>query len=293
MNRINDLSKESNRVLFKTRFLMPSLGKAEKLAASYLLQHPEEVSTSRITEYAKKSNVSQATIVRLCKSLGYKGFTEMKSKLTKELGAINSRAPVYPELQENDGFLSLASQIVQTSIQALNDTLTILEDSNGSKAVEVLSQARKVYCYGLGDAGDVARAARHKFLRLGYEAQAPADADVQLMTASLLGKGDVAIGISHSGRSRPIVDALKIAQKQGASTICLTNAPESPITKVSDIELFTAASISPAAENEVIARRVAELCIIDILFVGIINADKEKRFENLRSVAKVLKKYKI
>lgn len=289
MENINDLPKQKNRVLFKARFMMPSLGKAEKSAAKYLLENPETVSTMKIVEFADTCDISQATIVRLCKRLGYDGFTELKSKLTRELGSSEVGSPLYPEIGDDKDFLSLANQIIQTATQAMQDTLSVLDEESGSRAIEELVKAQKVFVYGLGDSGDVARAARHKFLRLGYESQAPSDVDVQLLTANLLGENDVAIAISHSGKSKPIYNALKKAQEQGATSICLTNAPESPITKVSDIELFTAAGMAPSAENEVIARRVAELSIIDILFVGIISADKEKYFENLRTMAKQLK----
>lgn len=91
---------------------------------------------------------------------------------------------------------------------------------------------------------------------------------VQWATASLLGPGDVAIGISHTGFTHDNVSALRIAREASGTTVCVTNHFDSPVTAVSDIRLYTAAQ-EPALRSSAIASHVEQLSIIDVLFIGV------------------------
>jgi DNA-binding MurR/RpiR family transcriptional regulator len=115
-----------------------------------------------------------------------------------------------------------------------------------------------------------------------------------MIACCTLTKNDVVIGISHSGSSKDVVEALEFAKKSGATTICITNQGKSPITKnnVSDIKLFTS---STETKYKVVglSSRLAQLTIVDALYAYISLKKGESAIENFEKVDEALsiKKY--
>lgn len=166
-----------------------------------------------------------------------------------------------------------------------------LSGDNLNKAAEMIRKADNVLFFGLGNSSPVAQDAAHKLLRAGIKAYAYSDNHMQAIAAGQLTEKDVAIGISHSGSSKDIVDALKISKAAGASTICITNKGKSPILKQSDIALFTS---SPETKYTILGlnSRIAALAIIDALYSYIVchSETAENAIENTELALKS-KKY--
>jgi len=286
------IKNQDNGVLNHIRCNLAELTVKEKKAASYLLRKPEEVADSVISEFANTSGVSEGTIVRLSKKLGYKGFTELKRQLIIHL-AEEKEGFTYSDVTSEDSFKDILSKVVQSSIQALTTTKKFMLKEKGEKAVEILSKAAIIQFYGLGEAASAAEGARDKFSRIGLQAQAPTDPDQQLISASLLSENDAAIGISHSGRSEPTIAAIKAAKEAGAQTICITNSPGSPLTEYSDVDLYTAAPPSVSVRDEVAARRITEFAVIEALYLGVLYLDSEERLKRLKHSTNIASKNKI
>jgi DNA-binding MurR/RpiR family transcriptional regulator len=177
---------------------------------------------------------------------------------------------VYEQIDSTDSLEALKSKIFQANAQALKDTIEVLSDEELRRAVEALATARRLEVYGIGGSAPLAFDAYHKFMKLGIPTVWLNDSDLMAMSSSLLGEGDVALGISHTGASRDVCDAMENAQTAGAKTICITHRATSPITKVSDIKLFTAAK-ETAFGSDATSSRIGQLSIIDVLFAGIAN----------------------
>ena len=156
-------------------------------------------------------------------------------------------------------------------------------------AARSLIEARRIDIYGVGYSSLTAYDAKLKFARLGLSVDAYADAHLQAMAAVSLTNRDVAIGISHSGSTRDIVDALTSARKAGAVTIAVTNFSPSPITKTADVVLMTAAPES-AFGGEVLASRIAQLCVMDVLSVTVAITLGEKSLELIEKTSEAVKK---
>lgn len=278
-NHQQNWHKISHSILIKLQGIYDSLKKAERRAADFLLADPQFVSSASIVEVATKAKCSEATLVRLAKKLGYEGYSELKAAILE--GNTSQPIKIYQDISEADDYGTIVKKVFQASIQALTDTLEVLDVKEYERAVEALMSAGKVVFYGVGDAATVALSGYQKFIRVGIEAQVASDPDLQLITASHLKKGDVAIAISHSGRSRSVVNAVKRARLAGASTICITNFPFSPLAKNSDIQLITAAFVEHL-NGEVISKRVAELCILESLYVGLLMKRAGELEPNLR-----------
>ena len=259
--------------LARLRGVHRSLSPAEKKVVDYILSHPEEVIGLSITDLAENSNASEATVVRVSQLIGYQGFQELKIVLAKDLGSFFAEIP--EKMRPGDTMAEIAAKVLQRNIQAIRDTLDVLDVGDLERAVKAITKARKVDFYGVGASGFVALDAQNKFLRINIESMAFIDPHSQAVSAALLTKRDVAVGISHSGSTKDIVDSLSLAKSSGATVICITNHTRSPIAKISDIKLYTA-SRETTFRSGAIASRIAQLSVIDVLFLGVLM----RRYEN-------------
>jgi DNA-binding MurR/RpiR family transcriptional regulator len=246
---------------------------AEQRVADFILKYPDELIYLTVTELAERTNTSESTVVRLCQKIGYKGYQEFKIVLARDL--VEPATAIYAAIEPGDDLATLKTKVFQANAQALRDTIEVLEDGELQRAVDALSSARRIEIYGVGGSGPLALDAYHKFLKLGLQAVALSDGDLMAMSSSLLSSGDVALGISHTGASRDVTDALNRAKTSGATTIAITHRPTSPITKVADITLFTAAK-QTAFRSDASSSRIAQLTIIDTLYVGIAHKSHDR-----------------
>ena len=276
--------------LIKIRGAYSTFRKSERRIADVVLKNPEEVINLSITELAQRSERSESTVVRFCKVLGYKGYYELKISLAREL--IVSPQQIYEEINLDDDLTTIKNKVFQANILALQDTIRILDDRELRRAGEAIARARMVVFYGMAASAAVALDSVHKFLRINIQSVSYSDTHMQAISAALLGKGDVAIGISHSGSSKDVVDALRIARQRGATTICLTYHTKSPITKVADIKLYTAAR-ETALRSDAMTSRIAQLSILDVLYVSVALGRHEASLDSIERTKEALvdKKY--
>jgi RpiR family carbohydrate utilization transcriptional regulator len=170
--------------------------------------------------------------------------------------------------QTTDPIVVLKSNVFQANIQALRDTIEVLSDDMLRRAADAIRVAKKMDIYGIGGSSSIAWDAYHKFHRIGIVCIAHSDSDMMATSATLLTPDDVALGISHTGSSRDIVESMRLAKEAGATTICITHNATSPITKVADIALFTAAR-ETAFSSDAMTSRVAQLSIIDTVYLAV------------------------
>jgi len=251
---------------------------AEQRVADFILRHPDELIYLTVTELAERTSTSESTVVRLCQKIGYKGYQEFKIVLARDL--VEPTTEIYAAIEPGDDLSTVKSKVFQANAQALRDTIEVLDDAELSKAVDALAVATRVDLYGVGGSGPLAQDAYHKFLKLGIRAVALSDGDLMAMSSALLGPGDVALGISHTGASRDVTDALGRAKANGATTICITHRSSSPITKVADIKLFTAAK-QTAFRSDASSSRIAQLTIIDTLYVGVAHKAHDRSLKTI------------
>jgi len=267
--RINEKSMETipHSCLVKLQAIYDSLKSAEKKAADLLLEKPEFFGGATIVDAAEAAGCSEATLVRLARKLGYGGYPELKAILIQDRD--ENPAQLYKGITEDDDYITIAEKVFRASIQALEDTLNILDRDKYKMAVDAMCGAKRLVFCGVGDAAAVARSGFQKFIRVGMNVQASEDMDVQLIAVSHLSKGDVVVAISHSGRTKSVVDIVKFARSTGATVISITNYPVSPLAKNSDIVLLTAA-FAEHVKGEVMSKRVAELCVLESLYVNVL-----------------------
>lgn len=258
-----------NRTSLQIKLMYDQMGKAEKKIADWLLQNPGGLIPLSITELAEQCGCGEATIVRFARRLGFGGYQELKISLAQEEG----KTELNTQIRKTDTCLEVLEKVSNDIYCALEMTQTVISGEALDQAVNALIAAKRIAIYGLGNSASVAQDMQHKFLRAGYDAVVYCDNHMQAISAAHLKPGDVAIGISHSGSSKDIVDALHIAKGAGAVTIAITNQGKSPILKQSDIILCTASNethYSILGLNS----RIAQLAIINTLYYSAVRRQK-------------------
>ncbi len=224
-----------NRVLLQTQLCYGDMGRAERRVADYLLAHRDEGMPPSITALAEICNTSEATIVRYSRRLGYSGYQEMKLALAQDA----AHTTVSPNIRSEDNCFRVLEKVCNDAYLSLERTKRIISPEALDKAAEALASAGKIVLVGLGSSAAVAEEAANKLLRAGCVAAAYSDTHMQTIAMSYLNAGDVAVGVSQSGSSKDIVDALRLARSRGATTVCITGREKSPVMRHSDIVLLT------------------------------------------------------
>lgn len=254
-----------SNIELRIQALYPNMGKAEKKVADWILKEPEAVVGLTIIELSDATGASEATIARFARRLGYAGFQEMKISAARDTAGDRR---VIEILEKDDRCIEIYDKVTADIDEAFHHTRRILSPQVLENAAEAIHNARKVLVIGLGASASVAQDASHKFLREGIDCIFSADNHMQAILASHLTDKDVVLAISHSGKSRDIVETLELAKSLGATTISLSNYGKTPIEKVSDIALHTASSDTQFRQMALSAR-IAQLAVIDTLYLYI------------------------
>ncbi len=273
--------------LIRIKSAMESFKPSERAVAEYVLDNSEQVMQMSISEASQNVGVGEATIIRFCRVLGYKGYQDFKLRLAQDL--VEPVHYIHENIRFSDNPKDLAQKVFQTNLRAVEDTMRVLDPEMVEVAAKSLTEARRIDIYGVGYSSFTANDAKLKLARLGLIVDAYGDAHLQAMAAVSLTNKDIAIGISHSGSTKDVVDALSVAHKAGAITISITNFSPSPITRVSDVVLLTAAPESTFG-GEVLTSRIAQLCVVDVLSVSVAVTLGEKCLGLIEKTSEAVKK---
>lgn len=238
-----------------------------------------------ITETAEQCQTSEATLVRLSKKLGYKGFQALKISVAQD--TIDPVKQFHESLSKDDSVPVIAHKIFYSYTQVLGATLNVLDFQHLETAADYISKAEKVVFLAAGGSRNVADDAVNKLLRIGIAAYSYTDNNMQRMLLSILTEKDVAIAISHSGATLSTIEALALAHDTGAKCITITNWGKSPILKYSDVSLFTSSS-ETFYKSEALSSRIAQLTVIDTLITILSFRNEAHYYENLQKTRKAL-----
>ena len=272
--------------LIRLRSMIHTLKPAERTIADFVAVDPARVIQMSISELAQLAAVGESTVIRFCRALGYEGYQEFKLRLAQDL--VEPVEYIHGNISFDDSIDELMKKIFQANAKAVEDTKKSLDGAMVEVAAKTLAHARKIDLYGAGYSSFTALDGKLKLARLGLMADCYGDAHLQMMAATSLRTGDVAIGISHTGSTKDVVDSLAAARRCGAVTVAVTNFSPSPLTKAADIVLLTASPETPLG-GEVLTSRIAQLCVIDVLSVAVAVALGESCLEFIRKSSEAVK----
>ncbi len=262
-----------------------SLSDAEKKIADFIIEKKTAILKMTTQEIADNTDTSAATVVRFCRTLGFKGYTELKFYIERELLSPSSEVI---EIDRHDSVKVLKQKVFQFHKQVIDETLNILDDEALERAIKAIIKANRIDIYGEGGSGTSAQAAHNLLMQIGVPCNYYHDPILEITAAAQLHHGDVALAIVHSGRSKNTLDSLQEAKKQGATTICITGYTNSPVTKIADIVLHTSARTSEIL-SDLPAARISELCVLAVVQVAIVSNDYKKHTGQIQKGKEILK----
>ena len=274
----------------QVRMRLPNLTPLEGKVATYILGQKSFDTALSLRDVALGAGVSDAMVVKVAKKLGFSGFRDFRQGLIDYNNS--DTAALHTDISATDTSAQIIQKVFRTSMQALEETFAILDVAAFEGAANALHAARQRDFYGIGGSAQIARDVAHKFLRIGLRVSAFDDAHLMMMSAALLGPGDVAVAFSHSGGTTAVLEPLELAQINGAITISVTNYAGSPAAEIADFVLCSTAQNSPLLGENATAR-IAQLNILDALFVATAQRDRAAADANLaRTMAAVQSKRK-
>ncbi|TDQ40294.1 MurR/RpiR family transcriptional regulator [Aureibacillus halotolerans] len=271
--------------------MLNKLPMSEHKIASYIIKHPEKAVQCTASELGTLSNTSSAAVIRLCKSLGLKGFQDLKLRVAGDLQ--KNPAQGFRDIRPGETTEEVIAKLTSNTIASLSETAEVLQGSEMKKAVDAIQNAGSVHLFGIGASSIVASDLQQKLLRIGKHATAFEDRHVVAMLASTCKPGDVVMGISFSGSTREVKEFLKLGKTAGATCICLTSFGQSPVADLADIRLATSPTREATFRSGATSSRISQLHVIDVLFMCLCTSDYDNAIQHLdvtRSVVQDLNK---
>lgn len=269
-----------------------TLSKSETKVASYVLDNAHEVIKMRIADLARGSQVSEPTVIRFCRAIGFDGFQSFKLNLAQHLG----RGGVYSQfaVDDSDTVEDLRNKVFDTTIGTLLTVRDELDPIALERTINAITRANRVEFYGFGASGSVAADAQHKFFRLQMSSAAYTDPHIQHMSAISLGRDDVVVAISQSGQTTALLQSVRLAREAGATVIGL--APrDTALSQECTIPIY----VNREEDHETFApvsSRIAHLVVIDVIATGVALKRKPVLKDHLRKLdtsQRVLRKGRI
>jgi len=256
---------------------LSTLSKSERKVAEYVLDNAKNIIDQNIAQMSQDISVSEPTIIRFCRKLGFRGYKDFKLKLAQTISQPNHN--LLSDISEDDSPLNIGQKIIDRAISSLSQTRSTLNADNLNKAVIALRKASRIEFYGQGGSGIVASDAQQKFFRLGTPAVAYSDPYIHSVSATLLNENCVVVAVSRSGTSKDLLKSVKLATLAGATTIAIT-ASGSALEKASDITLH----IDVKEDSDYYApikSRMSQLVILDTLAIAVALEDEETLTQKL------------
>ncbi|MGJ8525320.1 HTH-type transcriptional regulator HexR [Halomonadaceae bacterium LMG 33818] len=255
----------AHNLLSKIKERLDELNRSERKVAEVILADPASATGMSIATLAQAASVSEPTVNRFCRNFDAKGYPDFKIKLAQSLAGGTPYVTRSVERGDNSG--AYTSKIFGATIAALDQCQRQIDPVVVERVVDYLSQARQLYFFGMGASAPVIIDAQHKFFRFNMPVLAYEDMLMQRMSAAAMGTGDVVVVISHTGRTRELVEISAIARNNGAVVIGITEA-DSPLAE----ECTEILGVESSEDTELympMTSRIVHLALIDILATGI------------------------
>lgn len=261
------------------------LSKSERKVAEVILAAPQTAIHSSIATLAKMAEVSEPTVNRFCRRLETKGFPDFKLQLAQSLA--NGTPYVNRNVEETDSVEAYSAKIFESAMASLQQVKNTLDITAVNRAVDLLTQAKKISFFGLGASAAVAHDAMNKFFRFNIPVIYFDDIVMQKMSCMNSGDGDVVVLISHSGRTKSVVELAQLARENDATVIAITYR-DTPLANEASLSLLLDVPEDTDVYMSMVSR-LAQLTLIDVLATGFILRRGAKFRDNLKRVKESLR----
>ena len=272
-------------MLEKIQAHLEHLSKSERKVAEVILAAPGSAIHASIALLAREAEVSEPTVNRFCHRLQTRGFPDFKLQLAQSLA--NGTPYVSRNVDENDSVEAYSAKIFESAMAGLDQVRNALDATAINRAVDLLTQSKKIAFFGLGASAAVAHDAMNKFFRFNVPVIYSDDIVMQRMCCINSTEGDVVVLISHTGRTKNLVELAQLARENDATVLAITS-PDSPLAH----EATLALTLDVPEDTDIympMVSRLAQLTLIDVLATGFTLRRGAKFRDNLKRVKAALK----
>ena len=255
----------------------------ERKVADYVLAQYAQVQFMSITQLADECGTAEATISRFCRSLKLKGFNAFKIELARHSVPAAAKTPTH----STDTLAGRCQEVGRQAVDAVNQTIELVQPKQVAQAVELIEQAPRVLCMGSGGSMILADECSHMFSTVTGKFCSISDSHLQISAAATLEQGSIILLFSYSGATTNGLQVLELAKARGIKTILITRFPKSPAAKLADVVLRCGSNEGPFQLGSV-AAKIAQLVVVDILFQEYYSRNREICEENIQSIASAL-----
>ncbi|ASA19991.1 MurR/RpiR family transcriptional regulator [Paenibacillus donghaensis] len=280
----------NDQILSRIETMLPKLTLSEQKVAEFVLGSPDRVVSMSVQEMAAHSLSSSASVVRFCRSIGLKGFPELKVTLSADLA--QEQKSGYYDLHKNENTAELVDKMLSNAMQSLRDTVGQLDVGQIEEIARCLHKAPAIFAYGIGASSLVAEDISQKWLRMGKNAYAFLDTHVLTMSMAAAPPGSVFIGISYSAQTREVLQLTKFARQSGLTTISFTGFGRSELSELSDYNLFTALAPEAKVRSTATASKHSQFFIIDTLYYIYASMNIDSSIDHIAKTRKAIEELK-
>lgn len=257
--------------------------------AEAVRENPSVVIDQTITELAATSDTSVASVVRFCRAIGLSGYAELRMALASELGRESARYAGtlnLSDIERGDSLQEMAAKVCSLEMLAIEETVSGLDFDGLERIIDALDHAPRILLFGIGASHLVAQDLQQKLIRIGRNAFLPMDAHEAWSAAALPVEGTVAIAVSHKGGTQDVVRFLEIAEETRAMRVAVTSSEDSPVARAASEVLLARARESSLRPGAMVSR-IAQLALMDCLFLGLAQRRYDETLEALRRTRSV------
>ena len=206
---------------------------AEKKVADFVLQNPQKAVDSNVSQLAKHSGVSDATVVRMCHHIGYKGYYQFRITLARDLGKIQYGSVSAVKSKDS------VEKVFQEYAEAMLDIGRTIDSEVMWNCVNLLKTCKQAHIMAVGNTSPLAQYMGFRLGRLGVRCTYNIAPEYFLNHVNLAEEGDTLIAISQSGNSKQVVQGLELGKEKGLKSIAITAFAQSPVSDLADHVLLS------------------------------------------------------
>lgn len=261
--------------------------------SNFLLEHGRDLKRYSTRDLADVTYTSPATVIRLCKKLGFAGFNEFRERFLEELRYFEQQVDEidanFPFSKE-DSAMRAANRIAQLHSQTIEDTMSLLHYRDLQKAARLLARCRRVHVFSFGTSLNQAESFREKMLKIGKQVSISSNLNYQLYEARCLTPHDLAIAISYSGETEKILLVAQACKDHRCPLIAITSYGDNSLSAYADCKLKL-----PSKER--LFENAADYCthvsvnlLLDILYSTVFLRDFDSNYQRKLDAAHHLEK---
>lgn len=279
-------------ILKKISAQLETMAPADRQIGQFIIDNPEQMLRLSSAALATETGRSQSSVVKFSQKLGYAGYQELKLAVS-EAKAQEWQPPagmIHGTIEVGDGYLTILQKLLGSKMQAMQQTISVNNETDIEKALEALHDARRIHLAGVGASSLVARDFSYKLMKLGRNVLHDSDSHVQMANASTLGPDDLLFALSYSGASIETLRIAELARQRRATVIAVTGLQDNPLAHVADICLHTVGD-EDRVRSSAITARDAQLMLTDLLFILLVQRqpDANDYVHNSETAVSVLK----